>query len=233
MTKKPKKEKTVLTVAVAQPKAQSFLAAMKRTFANLKIDSPEAYERAGESMLKIDGFLKGPEVTALKVHAKDAKKVHAQAVELRDTFVDALDDMKKSFGDARIEYQTKIEEAEKKRAIAMGPKLHQQQIEDAKEHASAILRSGGTKREAAAIVKEAEAAPIPQIAPKIVLEKTEGIVEKVSYTFTITDPALIPIRFRSIDESLIRAEVNSFGLETDIPGVEVKEEKKQFTRGAA
>jgi hypothetical protein len=195
------------------------------------IRTDDDYAQAGVGMQKADVFLKSPIVAAFKKHAADAASLHSQAVAFRDYFLKGAQEVKKILGEKRVTYdQKKTREAEAKR-IQEAEKLRLQAIEEAKEVAKAIRRED--PQAAKAIVEQAKAAPAPSLPSRPAVPKEAGFVTTTTYGFEIEDPEKVPMKYFSIDESLIRTDVNNFGLDANIPGVRVWPIVKQHTRGAA
>jgi hypothetical protein len=226
--------KQPISVALALPDQkegdQQLTPLLKRANA-IVIQTDADYTAAGVGMQKADAFLNSPIVAAFKKHAADAGAVHKQAVALRDHFVKGAQEVKRILGEKRVAYdQKKTREAEAKR-IREGEKLRLQAIEEAKEVAKTIRRED--PQAAKAIVEQAKAAPAPSLPSRPAVPKEAGFVTTTTYGFEIEDPEKVPMKYFSIDESLIRTDVNNFGLDANIPGVRVWPIVKQHTRGAA
>ncbi len=138
-------------------------------------------------------------------------------------------EVKRILGEKRVGYRERKKAAAEKIRARREEKLRLQQIEEAKRLAKRLEKEGD-KRGAKEIVKAAEKAPAPSLPATSAVPDEEGFVETKSYGFEIETPEKIPAKYWIVDESLIRADVNNFGLDADIPGVRIFEITKEHTR---
>jgi hypothetical protein len=187
------------------------------------------YLQAGEWMKRADAFLAGPVVQFFVKHAIDAANVHKQAVFARDQIKRRAVEVKRTFGAKRVAYRTRKEAAAEKIRARREEQLRRKQIEETKKLAR-MMASQGDPRGAKALLKAAENAPAPSLPTTAAVPEESGFVETKIYGFEIETPEKVPAKYWVIEESLIRADVNTFGLDANIPGVRVWEETKEHTR---
>jgi hypothetical protein len=208
--------------------AQRLLNPMIRA-ARAPIRNDAEYLQAGIWMKKADDFLAGPVVQFFTKHAIDAANVHKQAVFARDQVKRRALEVKKTFGAKRVEYRTRKQAAAEKIRAKREEKLRLKQIEETKKIAR-MMASQGDPRGAKALLKAAENAPAPSLPATSAVPEESGFVETKTYGFEIETPEKVPAKYWVLDESLIRADVNTFGLDANIPGVRVWENTNEHTR---
>lgn len=223
---KTAEKKTTAIVPADHAKALRKVNPMLEQVKAFVIRNQDDFEKLGELMVKADEFLDGETVKDFTDQAQRLATAHKQAVKWRDALVKPAQEVKRLAGDKRVEYMDKIaREAERKRAEE-AERLHEKQVEEAKKEAAKIRRSDPAA--AKAIVQMAEEAPPPEL-PAFELEAGAGFATRTDYQFEITDRDAIPVKYYVLDESLIRKDVNAFGMNANIPGVRVWEKKKQYT----
>ena len=174
-------------------------------------------------------LLAGPVVQFFVKHAIDAANVHKQAVFARDQVKRRALEVKKAFGAKRVVYRSRKEAAAEKMRAKREEKLRLQQITEAKQLAKQLSRHGD-KSGAREILRAAENAPAPSLPATAAVPEESGFVETKTYGFEIESPEKVPAKYWVLSESLIRADVDTFGLDANIPGVRVWEETKEHTR---
>jgi hypothetical protein len=187
------------------------------------------YLQAGEWMKRADAFLAGPVVQFFVQHAIDAGRVHKQAVFARDQVRRKALEVKRIFGEKRVAYRTRKEAAAAKIRTRREEKLRLLQLAETKKVAREMAQNGDV-RGANMLLKSAKNAPAPSLPATAAVPAEEGFVETNNYEYEIETPEKVPAKYWVIDESLIRSDVNTFGMDADIPGVRVWEVKKEHTR---
>jgi hypothetical protein len=199
--------------------------------AQMSITTDVEYLQAGEWMKRADAFLASEVVQAFVEHATDAARVHKQAVFFRDQIRRRALEIKKIFGAKRVAYRTRKEAAAAKMRARKEEKLRLLQLAETKQIARRMAINGDV-RGSKILLKAAQNAPAPSLPATAAVPEEAGFVEKKTYGFEIETPEKVPAKYWIIDESLIRSDVNTFGMDADIPGVRVWEETKEHTRKA-
>jgi hypothetical protein len=199
---------------------------------NLVIRNDEDYLGAFDDVRKIDAFLKSDMIQAFARHVKLLAEAHRSGVGLRDGFVTPAKKAKTIILAKRVAYAERRRKANEAKRARQEERARARQIKDA-EKVAGQLRARGEKSAAREIVAFAKNSPVSLPPAEDAVPKTEGSVTKPVFLFEIDDPSLVPIKYRPIDESLVRADVNAFGLDANIPGVHVWEMKKEHSRTTA
>lgn len=217
-------------------KAQSIAVATRtltpiQKAARLQIKSDADYLQFGVWMKRVDQFLGSPIVRDLREQAALTKQAHTHAVQMRDQFIREAKECKKIFATKRVIYRTEKETASEERRKKQEARLLKDTLREASKEAAKLRRAGDT-RGAKEIMRAAENAIVSLPKGDAVPVET-GFVEATNYTFEIKEPKKVPDKYWVIDESLIRTDVNAFGLDAKIPGVRVYETKSEHTRKAS
>lgn len=196
--------------------------------ARLNIRTDADYVQFGIWMKRADQFLDSEIVRSLREQAALTKQAHTHAVQMRDQFIRQAKECKKIFATKRVLYRTAKEEKAEEQRKAKEAKLLKETIREASKEA-AKLRRAGDEKGAHAVMRAAENA-IVSIPKADAVPVESGFVERTDYEFEIVEPKKVPRKYWAIDESLIRSDVNSFGLDAKIAGVRIFETKSEHTR---
>lgn len=196
--------------------------------ARLQIRSDVDYVQFGVWMKRADQFLDSEIVRSLRDQAALTKQAHTHAVQMRDQFIRQAKECKKIFATKRVLYRTAKEEQAETQRKKKEAKLLKDTIREASKEAAKLRRRGDT-RGANEIMRAAENALVTLPKAGAVPEEI-GFVERVGYEFEIVEPKKVPRKYWVIDESLIRSDVNAFGLDAKIKGVRIFETKSEHTR---
>jgi hypothetical protein len=197
----------VTTLALSVPDQAKQIAVIK---------TAEDYIRAGEVLLTIKDIRKKIEATFKPIKQKmDAakKEVLDQEKAADKPLADAEAWIKPRIS-AYLAEQEKIRQAEETRLREIARKE-----EEDRKLAEAI--AAPPEEQAAILDEPVQVAPI--IVPKAV-PKVQGISTQKRWTFRITNPALVPREYWSIDEKKIGAVVTGLKDQARIPGVEIYSE---------
>jgi hypothetical protein len=197
--------------------------------AKIQIRNDADYLIVGEWMKRADQVLASPAVVALAKQAELTAAAHKHAVSMRNAVFHTLRACKKIFGEKRVAYRTRKEAAAAAKRERDEEKLRLKQIAEAKQIAGKMA-SNGDKRGAQMVLKAAMNAPAPSLPASSAVPEEEGFVETTAYGFEIEKPEIVPAKYWVIDESLVRKDVNTFGMNADIPGVRIWEVPKEHTR---
>jgi len=209
-----------------------FLAAARKGSESIVIRNDAEHAAAWEKVVKCDRFLKGEFIARGMTQKSRLYEAYKYQNDLMNSFVNPIKEIKERWLAARVKYQQEKQRKADARRIEEEKIAKARQIEDAKRVA-ADLRKEGAKEEAKAVIEHAKTAPVVLAPAKPVVEKPKGSVMSEEYEFVIEHPELVPIKYRPIDEKLIRKQVNSFGLEANIPGVKVTAKQVESSRGVA
>ena len=184
------------------------------------IDNQERCEAAGELLKVIKGFRKKIEDT-FKPICEAAHKAWKTAVAGREAH-----DGPMAQAEAGIKYkmsaylneQERLRRVEEQRLQAEAQKAAEEQAEQ-----DALLMEATGDAEAAEVVRqEPVVAPVVVVAP---VAKPQGISTQSIWRFRITNASIVPREFLAIDEKRIGAVVRAMKSATNIPGVEIYEDK--------
>jgi|HubBroStandDraft_1064217.scaffolds.fasta_scaffold06463_15 hypothetical protein len=156
-------------------------------------------------------------------------KLHKMAIGLRDQFLIPVKQSKNAILGARQTYRIEQERLKKIEADKQAEILRKAQAKEMEKEAKKLEKTGDV--EAAQVVREQAAvmpAPVVPIAPAT--PKQEGSVVKKTWKFAVDNEALVPIEYRTVDESKIRKVVNALGDKASIPGVRVWQETSEHSR---
>jgi hypothetical protein len=156
-------------------------------------------------------------------------KLHKMAIGLRDQFLIPVKQSKNAILGARQTYRIEQERLKKIEADKQAEILRKAQAKEMEKEAKKLEKTGDV--EAAQVVREQAAvmpAPVVPIAPAT--PKQEGSVVKKTWKFAVDNEALVPIEYRTIDESKIRKVVNALGDKAGIPGVHIWQETSEHSR---
>lgn len=117
--------------------------------------------------------------------------------------------------------QERIEQERKAREAAAKEQARLQKLADA-------AREKGKEERAETLEFRAQAVTA---APPPPMPKAAGTSRRTTWTFTVTDPALIPREYLLIDEKKIGAVVRAMKADTNIPGISVRSETDLSVRG--
>jgi hypothetical protein len=202
---------------------------VRQAEAIVDIKNDREFDDAWKGVQKCDEFLRSPFIKELEEHATTLSKAHKQAVALRDRFVNQVKALKAMFLRKRVAYVEAKEAADRKRREKEAADLAAQQEREAKKLAKQLSKQGDEEAAQQVIAFAKEHVPIVAPAERVV-PKTAGSVLKPVWRFEIFDESLIPIKYRPVDESLVRKDVNTFGVDANIPGVRIWPEKTEHSR---
>jgi hypothetical protein len=211
---------------------ERFLASIRRQAQDVQIKAitnDDDYQAVWEKVEKCDEFLDGEFVAGLEAQKKRLWDSYQFGLQQLKDFVEPVTAIKKGFLAARAAYAEKKERAAADLRRKQEDLAKKRQIEDARLLAD-NLRKQGAKEEAKAVVVKAKTTA-PVLAPaRPAVPKAAGSVTTTVYSFTIDHPELVPAKYRPIDESLVRKDVNAFGLDANIPGVTVTSHRQEHSR---
>jgi hypothetical protein len=222
------KKQTSAIMRINERGAKKFLATMKRKTRKVKITTAAQYSAAWESVQSIDAFLASPFIEGVKDQKTRLYEAYKYAGEQLDFFVKTAKAQKEALLAGRVTYQIA---AERRASVfnARQNKIAQARaIQDAKLLAKK-LRAEGAHEAAAAVIAEARRTTAI-VAPFQGVEKSAGSVRTEYFDFEVTKPKDVPQKYWAIDESLIRKDVNAFGLACEIPGVKIWKARKEHSR---
>lgn len=222
-------------IVVRQPDTKAATAILNpliRRANSLVIRNDDDYLRAFDDVRRIDAFLKSAMIQAFVRHVQLLAEAHRSGVGLRDGFVSPAKKAKAIILAKRVTYAERRRIANEAKRSRQEERARERQIKDAQKVA-AQLRARGEKSAAREIVEYAKNSPVNLPPAEDAVPKSEGSIGGSVFLFEIDDPSLVPIKYRPIDESLIRTDVNSFGLDANIPGVHVWEKKTEHSRTTA
>lgn len=205
------------SIVALAPERESLLA---RT-ASLKIVSAADYTLAAGWLKSIKGFLKAIEDARVKITKpinEGLRNLNGQAADASAPFLQSERRIKQAMIEFSDEQdRIRAEEQRKANDAAEKERLRLQEIAD-----RAAAKGQESKAEAFQERASSVVAPVTQRAAPAV----SGISVPKVWTFDITDPALIPREFLSVDESKIRRVVMAMKGDTRIAGVRVYEQKR-------
>ena len=156
-------------------------------------------------------------------------KLHKMAIALRAQFLDPIVASKKTLLAERMKYHNEQARKKQEEADRAAELLKKQQAKDLEKEAKKLEKSGDV--ETATVLREqATELPLPVVPVAPAVPKQEGSVVKKSWKFAITNEALVPIEYRTVDESKVRKVVNALGDRANIPGVRVWQETAEHSR---
>jgi hypothetical protein len=122
---------------------------------------------------------------------------------------------------------TKYEQAERQRVAEEQRKaeVERRRLEDEARLAVAVSLEQQGKSEAAARALTAPVTVPVFTPPVLAVPKVDGVSFRDNWTFVVTDPTLVPREYLMLDEQKIRAVVRAMKGETNIPGVEARNER--------
>jgi hypothetical protein len=194
--------------------------------ADYKIDTPEQRENASKLGQKVNALTKKLEdermaqtrpIDAAKKAIMDLYTPYSSAcLKIVETIKSACRsydmEQQRIANEAAAKARKEAEEAAQKERDRLA-KLAEKRMDEGKlDKADEFIKKMG--------FVTAEPMPVfmPSV-PKIVGEKPRKVKK-----FEVTDKALVPEEYKTVDETKIRKVVNALGLETNIPGVRVWEE---------
>lgn len=158
-------------------------------------------------------------------------KLHKMAVSMRAQFLDPVLASKRALLDKRGAYRREQDRLAQEKRDRDAEILRKQQAKELKQEAKREEKAGNV--EAATVLREQAATlppPVMPVAPAV--PKQAGSVVKPVWKFAVENEALVPIEYRTVDESKIRKVVNALGSAANIPGVKVWQEMTEFSRTA-
>lgn len=212
--------------------ADGILAPLVKRAESIQIKTDKDFDAAWIGVQKIDAFLASEFIKEYEQHCANLAAAHKSAVVLRDRFVKTAKAAKQMLLQKRVAYSDAKEREARAAREREEQKAREQQIKDAEKIAKQ-LKKAGDKTAAKEVVDYAKNAPVTISRSEPAVPKTDGSVVKVVYLFEIVDPSKVPAKYRPVDESLVRKDVNAFGLDADIPGVRIWEEKREHSRPSA
>lgn len=188
----------------------------------VKVVDSESYTAAGLFWKSIKDMMKEVADTFDPL-IESAHKQHKLALEKKAKFYAPLEkaykDVKRLMSDYDAE-QEKIRKAEEARLRKIAEDEEKERL-----LAEAILaEQSGNKEEAEAIIEQPVYVP-PVVVPKSVPKMAGGPVYRTIWKFRIKNPAIIPRDFLVPDEVKIGGVVRAMKSASNIPGIEVYEER--------
>lgn len=188
----------------------------------VKVVDSETYTAAGMMWKTIKDMMKEIDDTFDGI-IKKAHEAHKEAIAKKAKYYQPLDlasrQVKKLMSDYDLE-QERIRKAEEDRLREIARK----EEEDRRLAEAILAEQSGQKEEAEAILETPVQAP-PVVLAKTTPKLTGGPVYRTIWKFRIKNPALIPREYLVPDEVKIGGVVRALKGQTNIPGVEIYEER--------
>lgn len=194
------------------------------------IQNPEQYEAAAIELKRVVAERKIAQMRVDRIK-KPAYQTYQEALQLEKDVIHPYDQAEHFFKHGMSDYRAREDAERRRKEAALAAEARRQAEEEAKRKAKELAESDARILEARGepeMAAQVRSAPLPlepaRVEPVILqrqVPKVQGIVEKVNWTFRITDPDLVPREYMSIDESKIRAVVKALKQQTRIPGIEV------------
>lgn len=226
---KPQTQTAITTRPAVVEKLARKAVVMLRRAQEYVINSKDSFDKSWNAVQILDATLRGDEgIQIAEQLVKSTHTSHRLAVAQLNGLKDPLLDAKKIILRKRVEYTTQLEREAQAQREREREAAHKKQIAEAEKTAKKLER-GGDKEVAAELRERARTvAPMaPPAAP--VVEKVEGEVVTTVWLFKIIDESLVPAKYRTLDESLIRKDVSNFKGQIEIPGVYIWPEKRSHT----
>jgi len=156
-------------------------------------------------------------------------KLHKMAIGLRGQFLEPIETSKRKLLAERMRYRNEQSIIKQREADKQAEELRKAQAKELEKEAKKLEKTGDS--EAAQVVREQAAtmpAPVVPVAPAT--PKQEGSVVKKTWKFSVDNEALVPIEYRTVDESKIRRVVTALGDKAGIPGVRIWQETSEHSR---
>jgi hypothetical protein len=170
--------------------------------------------------------------SAMDPFVKGLHYLHKMACQMRDGFLEPLQDAKDGLLERRMDYRQEQEEIKQKADAAAAKAMQKAQQKELELQARAADRAG--EKQVAQVLREQKATmPLPFMNTAPAVPKQEGSVIKKRWKPVIDDPALVPREWCAPDMSLIRPEIERLGDKANIPGVHAELEEKEHSRGVA
>jgi hypothetical protein len=188
----------------------------------IKITDNETYLKAGELWKIIKDMIKEVEDSFNPI-VDSAFKAHRKAIEQRDKYLDPLKNAYKGVKNLMSFYeaeQEKIRLAEQRRFEEEARKA-----EEERRLLEAIeAEQEGDKEVAEQILQEPTFVP-PMVLPKATPKIQGGPTYRTVWKFRITNASKVPDQYKNVDEVKVGQVVRALKNQTNIPGIEVYEER--------
>lgn len=194
---------------------------------SLAIKTAGGYAAAADRLKLVKGLLQKIEEARTRITKpmnEALRQVNAQAKEASAPLIDAEAKIKRAMI-AYSEEQERIRREEQRKAEEEA----RRQREKLEQQAAKALASGKVEK-----AEQLEQRAATVVAPVIQREapKVTGVSTREVWKFEVTDPALVPREYLTIDEKKIGAIVRAMKGDTNIPGVRVWADKS-LASGAA
>lgn len=206
--------------------ANAEVATIEQAAAQFVVSNAAQYAVAGDELKRIKGAAKKLEElrTSITKPMDAAKKA---VMDLFRTPEQRLADAEKKIKGAMLTYSAAEETRRREEQRKLDEKARKERDALAKKAAEAAAK--GDESKAAALQERAATVVAPVVAAPA---KVAGIQTREVWLFEVTDPALVPREYCSVDEKKIRAVVGGLKGETRIPGVRVYSEQQMAARSA-
>jgi len=185
------------------------------------------FQQAGLFLRNIAGYLrKVGEVFDPIVDA--AHKAHKVAVDQRKKMLEPAQIAERIVKGEMAKWETGERERVAREQRAAEAERRRLEDEERLRNAARLEAQGKTAQAEAALVAPVT---VPVFTPPVqAVSKVEGVSFRDNWTFTVTDPTLVPRDYLMLDEQKIRGVVRALKGETKIPGIEVRCERISAVR---
>lgn len=193
----------------------------------IAVRDASTFQQAGLFLRNIAGYLKKVgEVFDPIVEA--AHRAHKVAVDQRKKMLEPAQAAEKIVKGEMAKWDTaeRARVAEEQREA----EAERRRLEDEErlKNAARLEAAGKTAQAEAALTAPVT---VPVFTPPVqAVQKVEGVSFRDNWTFTVTDPGLVPREYLMLDEQKIRGVVRALKGEAKIPGVEVRCERISAVR---
>ena len=206
--------------------AQEALAWPDRARAAVIVDA-DSYRSAGELLLGIKD-LRRKIAETFDPHVRRAFEAHRALVKEKADAEAPLSQAEVILKQALVAFDREQDRLRREEQARRDEDARRQEEARVLEQAAAMETEGhalgdvAMVEEAHALISQpvqAVAAPVQTATPKVA-----GVTLRKTFAFRITNPSLVPVQYKVIDESKIRGVVRSLGMAANIPGVQVYED---------
>jgi len=187
----------------------------------VKVTDAESYTAAGELFKSIVEMMKEVDSTFDPI-IEAAHKSHKAALEQKKKYYDPLDKAKRSVKGLLSDYDRE-QERKKREEEARLREIARKEEEERKLAEALAAEAAGEKEEAEAIMEEP--VYIPPVVVKKEVPRVQGLSFRTVWKFHIKDVTAIPRQYMTPDMVKIGGVVRAMKGQTNIPGLEVYEER--------
>jgi uncharacterized protein YhaN len=187
----------------------------------VKVTDAESYTAAGELFKSIVEMMKEVDRTFDPI-IEAAHKSHKAALEQKKKYYDPLDKAKRSVKGLLSDYDRE-QERKKREEEARLREIARKEEEERKLAEALAAEAAGEKEEAEAIMEEP--VYIPPVVVKKEVPRVQGLSFRTVWKFHIKDVTAIPRQYMTPDMVKIGGVVRAMKGQTNIPGLEVYEER--------